>query len=47
MLAIIGGGIIAGVYADKHVSWEFPIFTVLASFVSVALAVYYSIKDFL
>lgn len=47
MVVIIGGGIAAGVYADKYVSFDFPVFTLLASIISVGLAIYYSIKDFL
>ncbi len=40
------GGTYLGVMLDEYLKWGFPIFTILFSIISVALAMYYSIKDF-
>jgi hypothetical protein len=45
MLVIILIGIWGGVKLDELVSFEFPLFTVLLSFISVGLAIYVVIKD--
>lgn len=47
MLVIILVGIWGGVKLDELVSFEFPLFTVLLSFMSVGLAIYVVIKDLL
>lgn len=47
MLVIIAGGIFGGFKLDEYLDFKFPIFTVVFSFVSVALAIYISIKDFI
>ncbi|MEI6852015.1 MAG: AtpZ/AtpI family protein [Bacteroidota bacterium] len=47
MLVIIAGGVVGGYYLDKWIGIKFPVFTVLFSFLSVSLAIYISIKDFL
>jgi len=47
MMAIIGVGIFGGMKLDKYLALERPVFTVLFSVISVILAVYYAIKDFL
>jgi hypothetical protein len=47
MLVIIAGGIFGGFQLDKYIKLGFPLFTVLFSFLSVALAVYVAIKDFI
>lgn len=47
MAIIIGGGMFGGYQLDKLTKWEFPLFTLLLSLSSVALAIYIAIKDFL
>ena len=47
MLVIIIVGIFGGYKLDEHIKLKFPIFTVLFSFLSVALAIYYATKDLL
>ena len=47
MLVIILLGIWGGVKLDGLVSFQFPLFTVLFSFISVGLAIYVVIKDLL
>ncbi|CAN5326189.1 hypothetical protein BH10BAC1_BH10BAC1_10810 [soil metagenome] len=45
MIAIIVGGVFAGVYLDKWLALKFPIFTLVLTLLSVFLAMYYFIKD--
>lgn len=47
MLVIITGGVVGGYYLDKWINIKFPVFTLLFSFISVSLAIYFAIKDFL
>ena len=47
MLVIITGGIFGGYKLDEHLKLKFPVFTVIFSFLSVALAIYYATKDLL
>jgi len=47
MLFIILAGVFGGRYLDRLIGWEFPVFTLVLSVSSVALAIYYAIKDFL
>lgn len=47
MLVIITGGIFGGYILDKYLNFKFPLFTVVFSFLSVAFAIYYAIKDFI
>lgn len=47
MVVIIMAGVFGGIKLDQVVSMEFPLFTLVLSMLSVALAIYYSIKDFL
>ena len=47
MLVIIAGGIFGGFKLDEFLNLKFPVFTVLLSFLSVAFAIYYVIKDLL
>ncbi len=45
MIAIILAGVFGGIKLDEILNFNFPIFTVVLSIVSVALAMYYVIKD--
>lgn len=47
MIAIILVGVFGGMKLDKWLETRFPVFTVVLSFVSVMLALYYSLKDFI
>lgn len=47
MFAIIGLGIFGGVKLDKWLNVGFPVFTVLFSLLSVAVAIYTAVKDLL
>lgn len=47
MLVIILLGIWGGVKLDGLIKMQFPLFTVLFSFISVSLAIYVVIKDLL
>jgi predicted MFS family arabinose efflux permease len=45
MAAIIVGGVLGGIELDKWLAWEFPVFTLVLTLLSVFLAMYYFIKD--
>jgi len=47
MAAIIGFGVWGGIELDKTININFPLFTILLSMGSVAIAVYHAIKDFI
>jgi hypothetical protein len=47
MLIIIGLGVFGGYSIDKSLGWKVPVFTLVLSLLSVAIAIYISIKDFL
>ncbi|TAH41078.1 MAG: AtpZ/AtpI family protein [Bacteroidetes bacterium] len=47
MLVIIGLGVFGGYYLDKYLELKIPVFTLVLSLSSVAIAIYLSIKDFL
>ena len=47
MIAIICLGIFAGIKLDKFLVFKFPVFTLLFSVLSVILAIYFAIKDFI
>lgn len=47
MLAIILVGVYAGIKLDKLVRSGFPYFTVGLTLLSVILAIYYAVKDFI
>jgi len=45
MLMIILIGVFGGMKLDKFFNWDFPVFTLVLSVLSVAFSVYYAIKD--
>jgi len=47
MVAIIIMGVFGGLKLDQFLNLKFPIFTIVLSLLSVILAIYYAIKDFL
>jgi hypothetical protein len=47
MAAIIFIGVFGGLKLDAYLKWNFPIFTLVFSVLSVVVAVYSAIKDFL
>ena len=47
MLAIIGLGVFGGYNIDKWLGWKVPVFTLILSLLSVAAAIYLSVKDVL
>jgi hypothetical protein len=47
MLAIIGLGVWGGVKLDAYLGLKVPVFTLVLSLLSVAAAIYLSIKDFI
>ena len=47
MAIIILAGTFGGIKLDAIVHWSFPVFTVVLSFLSVLLAMYFMLKDFL
>jgi len=47
MLVIIGLGVFGGLKLDKYLNIKIPVFTIIFSLLSVSLAIYISIKDFL
>jgi ATP synthase protein I len=46
MIVIILLGVFGGIKLDKLVQTKFPVFTVVLSFLSVILAMYIGLKDF-
>lgn len=47
MALIIGGGCYGGYKLDEHSGNKTPIFTIILSLVSIALAMYIVLKDFI
>ena len=47
MIIIILAGTFGGIKIDSKLNWKFPFFTVLLSFLSVLIAMYIVLKDFL
>ena len=47
MIVIIGIGVFGGFKLDKWLEFKIPVFTILLSLLSVAAAIYLSIKDFI
>jgi hypothetical protein len=45
MMAIILVGVFGGLKLDQLLQWEFPVFTVVLTILSVVLSIYYAIKD--
>ncbi len=45
MLFIILIGVFGGIKLDKYLNWDFPVFTVVFSILSVIFSIYYAIKD--
>ncbi|MCF8297604.1 MAG: AtpZ/AtpI family protein [Saprospiraceae bacterium] len=45
MIAIILAGVFGGIKLDEILKFNFPIFTVVLSIISVAVAIYFVIKD--
>jgi predicted MFS family arabinose efflux permease len=42
---IVFGGSYGGVLLDRYLNWNFPVFTITFSILSVVIAVYFFIKD--
>lgn len=47
MMVIVTAGVWGGVELDKMISWKFPVLTILLALISVSVAIYISIKDFI
>ncbi len=47
MLFIILAGVFGGREIDRVIAWKFPVFTVVLSILSVFLAIYFAVKDFI
>jgi hypothetical protein len=47
MLVIIAGGVFGGYVLDNYLNFKFPLFTIVLSFLSVAFAIYFVVKDLL
>ncbi len=47
MIAIILVGVFGGIKLDEVVAFEFPVFTVVLTILSVFLSMYFVIKDLL
>ena len=45
MIAIILVGVFGGIKLDEIVKWEFPVFTLVLTLLSVILSMYYAVKD--
>jgi len=47
MIAIILAGVFGGIKLDQVVKWDFPVFTLVFTVLSVILSMYYAVKDLL
>ncbi len=47
MLVIIGAGVFGGYYLDVWLENNFPVFLIVLSLLSVGIAIYHAIKDFI
>jgi hypothetical protein len=45
MIAIILAGVFGGIKLDQVVRWEFPVFTMVLTILSVFMSMYYAVKD--
>ena len=45
MIAIILVGVFGGIKLDEIVKWEFPVFTLVLTLISVIASMYYAVKD--
>ncbi len=45
MIAIILVGVFGGIKLDGIVKWEFPVFTLVLTLLSVIASMYYAVKD--
>ncbi|MFC2098880.1 AtpZ/AtpI family protein [Bacteroidota bacterium] len=45
MIAIILVGVFGGIKLDEVVNWEFPVFTLVFTLLSVIMSMYYAVKD--
>jgi hypothetical protein len=45
MIAIILVGVFGGIKLDQIVRWEFPVFTLVLTILSVFMSMYYAVKD--
>jgi hypothetical protein len=45
MIAIILVGVFGGIKLDEIVKWEFPVFTLVLTLLSVIMSMYYAVKD--
>ena len=45
MIAIILVGVFGGIKLDDIVKWEFPVFTLVLTLLSVVASMYYAVKD--
>ena len=45
MLITILAGVFGGHYLDKYLNLKFPVFTVIFSFASVIISIYFVVKD--
>ena len=47
MMVIIVVGTFGGFRLDNYLGWNFPVFTIVLSLLSVGIAIWYAIKDLL
>lgn len=47
MALILLAGVFGGIKLDKVLKFEFPVFTVLLSFIAVMLAIFFAVRDLL
>ncbi len=46
MAAIVFGGVFGGLKLDQWLEFQFPLFTLVFTLISIVLAIYFAIKDF-